>query len=161
MSKLYLMCGAPGSGKSYWATKHLTDKDKYISRDEVRFSFLQDGDDYFAKENEVFKEFIRQINENLEKGYNVFADATHLNFNSRNKTLCSIAAAVEEINVIYLDTPLEVCIERNSHRTGRKFVPETVIRNMYKSIKLPEKEEGINKIYIVKDNEPIKIIELI
>ena len=50
MSKLYLMAEAPGSGKTYWATHHLTENDKYISRDEIRFSMLEDKDDYFARE---------------------------------------------------------------------------------------------------------------
>ena len=90
---------------------------------------------------------------------NVFADATHLNFASRNKTISRINVPVDEINVVFLDTPLNICIERNAKREGRKFVPETVIKNMYKSIRLPEKEEGINKVYIVKDNNPIQIID--
>ena len=61
MSKLFLMMGAPGSGKSYWAEHHVTSVDKYISRDEIRFSMLEDGDDYFAKEGKVFDNFIKQI----------------------------------------------------------------------------------------------------
>ena len=161
MSKLFLMMGAPGSGKSYWCGKHTNNTtDKYISRDEIRFTFLKDGDEYFAKENEVFDEFINQINHYLTIYDRVFADATHLNFASRNKTISRINVPVDEINVVFLNTPLNTCIERNAKREGRKFVPETVIKNMYKSIRLPEKEENINKIYIVKDNEPINIIEL-
>lgn len=161
MSKLFLMSGAPGSGKSYWATHHLSKNDKYISRDEIRFSFLQDKDDYFSKENEVFDEFIKQINEALKTYDNVFADATHLNFASRNKTLSRITTSASEVNVVFLDTPLEVCLERNSHRTGRKYVPEKVIKNMFSSIKMPEKEEGIQKVYIVKPDNHLIIKELI
>lgn len=157
MSKLFLMMGAPGSGKSYWATKHISDEDVYISRDEIRFSLISEDDEYFSKENEVFNTFINQINDNLNKGKNVFADATHLNPASRNKTITKINAKVDEINVVFLNTPLSVCLERNALREGRKFVPETVIKNMYNSIKIPEKEEGISKVYIVKNNQPIEI----
>lgn len=160
MSKLYLMAGAPGSGKTYWATHHLTENDKYISRDEIRFSMLEDKDDYFARENEVFDEFIKQINNSLMIYNNVFADATHLNFASRNKTISRIHVPVDEINVVFLDTSLDICIKRNAQRTGRKFVPETVIKNMYRSIKFPEKEEGIKNVYVIKENELINIIEL-
>ena len=160
MSKLYLMAGAPGSGKTYWATHHLTENDKYISRDEIRFSMLEDEDDYFARENEVFDEFIKQINNSLMIYDNVFADATHLNFASRNKTISRIHVPVDEINVVFLDTSLNMCIKRNAQRTGRKFVTETVIKNMYRSIKFPEKEEGIKNVYVIKENEPINIIEL-
>ena len=160
MSKLFLMMGAPGSGKSYWTHHHLESTDKYISRDEIRFSFLKDEDEYFARENEVFNEFIKQINNSLMIYDNVFADATHLNFASRNKTISRINVPVDEINVVFLDTPLDICIERNAKRKGRKFVPETVIKNMYRSIKFPEKEEGIKNVYVIKENEPINIIEL-
>ena len=91
---------------------------------------------------------------------NVFADATHLNFASRNKTISRINVPVDEINVVFLDTPLDICIERNAKREGRKFVPETVIKDMFSRIKVPEKEEGISKVYIIEDNKPIHIIEL-
>lgn len=157
MSKLFLMMGAPGSGKSYWAEHHVTSVDKYISRDEIRFSMLEDGDDYFAKEGKVFDDFIKQINCSLMIYDNVFADATHLNFSSRNKTISRITAPVDEINVIFLDTPLELCLERNAKRTGRKFVPEDTIIDMYNRIRLPEFEEGIKKLYIVKPNQKIEL----
>lgn len=54
---LYVMIGIPGSGKSTWAKANKKEKDIYVSRDEVRFSLLQDGDEYFSKEKEVLKEF--------------------------------------------------------------------------------------------------------
>ena len=90
---------------------------------------------------------------------NVFADATHLNFASRNKTISRINIQVDEINVVFLNTPLDICIERNAKREGRKFVPETVIKDMFNRIKVPEKEEGISKVYIIEDNKPIHIID--
>lgn len=160
MSKLFLMMGAPGSGKSYWAQHHIQSTDKYISRDEIRFSMLQENDDYFDKEGEVFNKFIQTINNSLLVYDNVFADATHLNAASRNKTISRITVPVDEINVIYLKTPLEICLKRNSTREGRKLVPESVIKDMFNRIKVPEKEEGINKVYIIEDNKPIHIIEL-
>ena len=161
MSKLFLMMRCTSErGKSYWAHHHLKSTDKYISRDEIRFSFLKDEDEYFARENEVFDEFIKQINNSLMIYDNVFADATHLNFASRNKTISRINVPVDEINVVFLNTPLNICIERNAKREGRKFVPKTVIKNMYRSIKFPEKEEGIKNVYVIKENEPINIIEL-
>lgn len=157
---LLLMSGIPGSGKSYWAQHHIDNKTKYISRDEIRFSMLTDEDEYFAKEKEVFKEFCRQIDKAFETYNTVIADATHLNFASRNKTLRNIKTKLDEINVIFINTPLEVAIERNSKRTGRKLVPEQTIRNMYNSIVLPDELEGINKTYIVDNTtQKIKIIE--
>lgn len=158
MSRLVLMMGAPGSGKSYWAEHVCRPADKYISRDKIRFSMLKDGDDYFSKEKEVFKEFIKQIDEAIKTGYdNVFADATHLNPNSRLKTLRALTSKPDEIAVVFLKTPLETCLARNSLREGRKFVPETSIKNMYHSIELPEAWEGIKTCFIVEQGKKMQI----
>ena len=46
---------------------------------------------------------------------NVFADATHLNFASRNKTISRINVPVDEINIVFLNTPLDICIRRNAN----------------------------------------------
>ena len=63
MAILYIMCGVPGSGKSTWAREHLTDNDVYVSRDDIRFSFLKEGDDYFSKEDMVWDTIVKSINE--------------------------------------------------------------------------------------------------
>lgn len=59
MKKIYLLCGIPGSGKSTWAKNHLDDNSIWISRDLIRFSMVSEEEEYFSKEKEVFKEFIK------------------------------------------------------------------------------------------------------
>lgn len=121
---------------------------------------LENGDNYFAKEKQVFKEFCKQVDNALQSYNNVIADATHLNSASRNKILKSIKNKIDEINVIFIDTPLDIALERNAKRTGRELVPEEVIKNMYNSLVLPDDSEGINKLYIVDNaTQKIKIIE--
>ena len=160
MNKLNLMMGIPGSGKSYWITNHMTDKDICISRDAIRFTLLKDGEDYFSHEPEVFRKFLADIQHSINenKYENIFVDATHLNAKSRNKLLCNLFLDnVSEVNVIYLKTPLNVAIEGNETRTGRKYVPKDTILSMYKSLKEPDSEEKyINSLYIVENNKPIQ-----
>lgn len=161
MNKLYMLMGPPGSGKTTWIHNHLDEHTVWVSRDDVRFSMVAEDEEYFSKEKEVFKEYVRRINNALENGYNVFADATHLNKASRNKLLTAINPELNiEIDVIWIKTPLEDCISQNDNRKGtRSFVPRSAIRRMYYQIEAPKFKEGIKKIYIVEPNKPIEIKE--
>lgn len=85
----------------------------------------------------------------------MYADATHLNKASREKVLNKIKILPESINVLYIKTPLELCIKRNEKRKGRARVPKEVIKNMYNSIQEPSKEEKIDYLYIIEDNKKI------
>lgn len=159
MTKLYVMCGIPGSGKSTWAREHLTDNDVYVSRDDIRFSFLKEGDDYFSKEDMVWDTFIKSINEALEMGYNVFADATHINPGSRRKLLNAIKFKEGiDVQVIYIDTPIAEALARNELRKDtNRYVPTSVIKRMAYQFEEPTFEEGFSTIYTVKPHAKIEI----
>ena len=155
---LYLMMGVPGSGKSTYAKNILKDGDIYISRDEIRYSLLTDEDDYFAKENEVIRTFIENIDKSLvieECCGDVYADATHLSPKSRAQVLNQLKNK-DKVSVIYLDIPLNIVLERNAQREGRALVPENIVRRMYNSIILPTKEEGIEELIIIDENQKVK-----
>lgn len=157
MSTLYVMCGIPGSGKSSFIASHINeDKMICISRDKIRFQFVAEDEEYFSKENEVWKEFVRQINYFLGKGYDVIADATHINQGSRRKLLNEITVKGIDYKAIYMDTPVSICLERNSLRKGRACVPSTAIKRMYSQFEEPIIEEGFSVIMRVpykKENE--------
>ena len=160
MADLYMLCGIPGSGKSTWVKKHLDKFDKYVSRDEIRFSMVAEDEEYFSKETEVFKEYCSQITENLNKGYNVFADATHINKGSRKKLLDNISG-FDNVFCIVIQNPLEITLKRNENRIGtRGYVPKSVIRRMHYQFEFPTHKEGFKTIYrVVSDDEPIQIIK--
>lgn len=166
MAKLFLMMGAPGSGKSTWIKRNITEKDIYISRDEIRFSIIKDGEDYFAHEPTVFNTFVDKINKALEENINnskvrVIADASHLNPASRAKLLNRINVYRDLTGVIWLRTPLMICYERNNQREGRSNVPKHIIKSMYDSQQEPSAREGIDIIYIVDGRtEELKIVKL-
>lgn len=140
MKRIFMMSGIPGSGKSYWTKKDTKGKigTCIVSRDDIRFSFLNDSDNYFAREDEVFDKWIDTINELINDidTTDIYLDATHLNDVSRFKTLSQLELAkVDEIILVIMDTPLETCLKRNSTRIGKRLVPEDVIKRMYKSFK--------------------------
>ena len=132
--RVFLLCGAPGSGKSTWIKKQIeTESGIWCSRDNVRYSLLKDEDEYFAKENQVFTTWINNIQQALNNNVeNVYIDATHLNEASRNKTLSHLTIP-DNYNLIAVcfRPPLSTCLERNAKRQGRERVPDHVVRSMY------------------------------
>ena len=63
--KLIVMVGIPGSGKSTFAQHYIKDASNistvWVSRDEVRYSLISGTDEYFAKEKDVFKTFLKKL----------------------------------------------------------------------------------------------------
>ena len=148
--RVFLLCGIPASGKSTWARAQQSETTKWISRDVIRFNILQEGDDYFAKEDEVFDIFINLINDYLKDDIfkNIIIDATHLNKKSRDKVLKKLDKThISECNCIVFTTPLEICLDRNEQRSGREKVPRGVIRRMFFSCEIPKAEENFNHVY--------------
>lgn len=143
---LYIMVGAPGSGKSYFAKNVLATNDmtEYISRDEVRFSMVNENEEYFSKEDAVYDEFCDRIRYALgcNEYYYVIADASHLNWASRRKLLRKLDINTEYINVIpvIVRPSLETCYKQNDLRSGRANVPHNVIANMYKTFTHPKND---------------------
>ena len=130
----YIMSGIPGCGKSTWARKFTAEHDNVVnvSRDEIRFSLLADGNDYFAREDDAVAIFYSEINEALAEGHDVIADATHISERALRNTMRRIDIDCNKVLVSF-DTPLDTCIARNALRDGRARVPERVIRNMWLS----------------------------
>lgn len=158
---LWLMVGPPGSGKSTATTKMFKKDTIIISRDKIRFSMLQEDDDYFAYEDEVLKEFYRQIQDGLDKGLAVVADATHLTEKARAATVNAIKLAEGDtlwLGVVVACTPLEVSLARNAERTGRALVPESAIKNMYRSCTDPIEDQKLeyNMIIYIDENQQVK-----
>ena len=152
--KLFVMCGNAGCGKSTWIQNNLHTFEGHtsvVSRDQIRFLFVPEGEDYFSRETEVYAKFIDDIKFGLENADNVIVDATHLNEGSRGKLLRRIGSALKGIEVIavVIKAPLEVSLDQNEKRKGsRAYVPPSTVRRMYYQFTMPTFEEGFDKIYV-------------
>ena len=138
MSTVILARGIPGSGKTYWAKQWVLEEPTRrvrINMDDIRNMLGK----YWVPEREPM---VKRIKENviynaLDFGYDVVID----NMNLNPKEIASINKIVSgypEYNIEFkdfFDTPLDICIERDSKRDnpiGAKTITE--IYNRYKSL---------------------------
>lgn len=144
--RLFLVAGAPGSGKSTWVRERVAKYGGYhISRDEIRFAILDErGGDYFDYENEVIRTFISRINElldNEEECCDIYVDATHLTNSSRNQIMRQLHLNSTYKIAVWFNVPLDICKYRNNQRTGRAKVPTITLENMYNRASKPSKRD--------------------
>lgn len=131
---LWVMCGVPGSGKS-WVAKHILMRGlgwRYVSRDDVRFEIVENDEEYFSHETKVYNEFIRRVKTALnEEGvFNVIVDATHINWASRRKLLKALGLDGSNVICVVVKNNMNEMIENNESRTGRAVVPRSVLYRM-------------------------------
>lgn len=153
MNRLVILCGIPGSGKSTYAKEllKLHPEWKYVSRDEVRYEFVSDQEHYFDHETDVYKEFCNRISMHLINGNTVIADATHISKASRIKLMNSLDIQPDEVIAVVINTPFQICMERNSKRVGITRVPDDSMFRMKNKFKSPDAryESYIDKIVYV------------
>ena len=144
--KVFLLVGAPASGKSSWANAQVTMRESlgeesvHISRDNIRFNLLNEDEPYFSKERIVFSYFITDINHAIERNFeNIYIDATHINAKSRSKVLNRLNLNDNTIIIpVVFTTTKDECLIRNLTRRGRACVPDSVIKDFFNSYTDPK-----------------------
>lgn len=128
MTKLTIVRGVSGSGKSTWANQQNA---TVVSRDLIRLALF--GTESMADENRVTNVEHNDIRWNLQQGRDVISDNTNIEW-KYVKAIAKIGhevGAVVEIKVF--DVPLQRAIDNNARRAmmGGRDVPVDVIRKQH------------------------------
>lgn len=157
MATLIMMCGLPGSGKSTFAKKRAKSLNlKYVSRDMIRFALSDEGEEYFAHEEEVYDVYINTIRKHLINNETVIADATHLTRGSRRKLLNRLSDIECHTICAFMDVDPDIAKLRNNKRTGIEKVPPKVLNNMISILQPPEQYE-FDTIFYFDENGMVKL----
>lgn len=149
---LYVPVGIPGSGKSTWAQKQAM---PVHSSDQVRRDFEAQGiTDY--DNAMVFAKVREGVAADLAAGESCIYDATNLTEWERKDRISQCPGNVRKVAVMF-DTPIEVCMERNSKREGPARVPDDIIRSMAKKFEPITDKEGFDDVIRVPWNRYLEI----
>ncbi len=152
-----LVCGLPGSGKSHFASASFAATDRLrVNRKELRrllFEMTHFGSKWSEKEFASSDEFLvshveRKIMEHfLQNHKKLLVDNTSMSRESRKHYLLIARQMGRSIGVIFLDTPITKCLERN--RSREDAMPERVISNLAAEKELPDAAEGYREVLVV------------
>ncbi|MYW45069.1 polynucleotide kinase-phosphatase [Streptomyces sp. SID161] len=151
---LVVLVGASGSGKSTFVRRHFKPTE-VISSDFCRGLVADDENDQGAT-RDAFDVLHYIAGKRLAAGRRTVVDATSVQQDSRRR-LVELAREHDVLPIaIVLDTPEEVCAQRNAARTDRADMPRRVIqrhiRELRRSLRHLERE-GFRKVHVLRGVE--------
>ena len=152
--KAFVLCGAPGSGKSVYAAK-LAERENavIISGDGIRSELYGDAA-IQGKWAEIWERIEEMVSESV--GKTVILDGTHCRAAYRKESIALLQSyGYDEIEAVVVDAPLDTCIMQNAVR--QRNVPRYVIVEMHKDLQHSIKgidKEGFSSISYISQREP-------
>jgi predicted kinase len=140
-----LAIGMPGSGKTTWFRRRGVTP---LSSDLLRNILFDDVEEQ-RYQGLVFSTLRSLLRARLiaRMPWN-YVDATNLSIHERRQWIKMAQSFGYEVQGVFFDVPLAVCLERNSQRD--RSVSEDVMRKMAEKLKPPAFEEGFAKITVVR-----------
>jgi predicted kinase len=140
-----LAIGLPGSGKTTWFGRRGVTP---LSSDLLRNILFDDVEEqrYQGLVFSTLRSLLRaRLIARMPMNY---VDATNLSTHERRQWIKMAKSFGYEVQAVFFDVPLEVCLERNRQRD--RSVSEDVMRKMAEKLKPPVFEEGFEKITVVR-----------
>ena len=140
-----LAIGLPGSGKTTWFRRRGVTP---LSSDLLRNILFDDVEEQ-RYQGLVFSTLRSLLRARLiaRMPWN-YVDATNLSTHARRQWIKMAKSFGYEVQAVFFDVPLDVCLERN--RSRDRMVSEEVMRKMAEKLKPPVFEEGFAKITVVR-----------
>ena len=140
-----LAIGLPGSGKTTWFRRRGVTP---LSSDLLRNILFDDVEEQ-RYQGLVFSTLRSLLRARLIARMPVnYVDATNLSIHERRQWIKMAKSFGYEVQAVFFDVPLEVCLERNRQRD--RSVSEDIMRKMAEKLKPPVFEEGFAKITVVR-----------
>ena len=140
-----LAIGLPGSGKTTWFKRRGVTP---LSSDMLRTILFDDITEQ-RYQGLVFSTLRSLLRARLiaKMPWN-YVDATNLSPHERRQWIKMARSFGFEVQAVFFDVPIEVCIERNQRR--ERTVNESTLRAMAERLRPPSFKEGFHKITVVR-----------
>lgn len=140
--RVTMMSGLPGAGKDTWIRKNRPET-KAISLDEIRREMGIAPTDNQGTVIQQAKEACRAL---LRAGEDFCFNATNLQKSTRGRWLDLFADYDAEVEVVYLEPPMETLLQQNSKRSDAtgdnvELVPRQVIERLATRLEVPSELE--------------------
>ena len=131
------MVGLQGSGKSTLVELVLATDHIVVSKD------------HWPNAQRREQRQLRLVEEHLLEGLSVVVDNTNASVQRRAGLVALAHRLKVPVRAIFVNTPFEVCEQRNARRTGRSRVPDVGLRATAQILVPPNVTEGFDSVDVV------------